>query len=207
MRILCEQQGTEEWHRVKRGVISASCAHIVLMGKGTKTQKNYIESLVYDLEGLPDFGSQECEPWFVDGRYYESFARGWYSWQNSTEVTETGFIVHDDYSWIGCSPDGLIGDDGLVEIKFRKYLRTFKQHSALLENKSVMPQIQTQLFVTGRQWCDYVNYWRDDDNEFEQGSIERILRDDVYIDTILLPSFISLWDEVQTRLRERKRNP
>ncbi len=205
MRILCTEQGTPEWHKAKAGVISASCAQIALAGPGTKTRRRYIEKLADDREGIPDFDTAEPPPWFTDGRFYESWARGWYSFKYDTDVEETGFVVHDDYSWIGCSPDGLIGDDGLLEIKYRKTLRTFKQHAALRANASVIAQVQTQLFVTGRKWCDYVNYWRSDDHEVEKGFRERIERDQAYIDNTLLPAFISLERDIAALVEERKR--
>ena len=205
MRILCKEQGTPEWHRVKRGVISASNARLALAGKHTKGRKRYIEHLADDQEGLPDFDTEEPPPWFIDGRYYESWARGWYSFTFDVDVDETGFVVHDEYSWIGCSPDGLIGDDGLLEIKYRKTLKTFKEHAALRANKSVIDQVQTQLFVTGRKWCDYVNYWRSDDHDKEKGLRERIEREQAYIDNTLLPAFISLWRDTNRLVESRKR--
>ena len=194
MRIVCDNQNAPEWKTARHGVITASEANKALMGRDTVGRTMYVQKLADDLEGIPDFDDEDAKPWFVAGRYYESFARGWYSW-------EKGFIIHDDYSFIGCSPDGLVGDDGLIEIKYRSFIRTFEEHIG--KTTPVMPQVQTQMFVTGRKWCDYVNYWRDDENELEKGHIQRIERDDDYIDCKLLPAFISLWDDVQAELKRR----
>jgi len=204
MKTLCKEQGTQEWLAAKRGVISASRAQVALMAKHTKGYRRYVEELADDIDGVPNFDEEEPPPWFTDGRYYESWARGWYSFKFDTDVDQTGFIVHDDYSYIGCSPDGLIGDDGLLEIKYRKSLKTFKQHAALRANNTVIAQVQTQLFVTGRQWCDYVNYWRSDDHEIEKGFRERIERDQAYIDNTLLPAFLELYREVKRLVEDRK---
>ena len=204
MRILCDKQGTKEWHAARRGKITASVARLALARPGTKGRQTYIEKLCDDLDGIPDFSSEEEAPWFADGRYYESWARGWYSWNRSAEVKETGFVVHDEYSWLGCSPDGLVGPDGMLEIKYRKLLRTWYEHKALGANAAVIAQAQTQLFVTGRRWCDYVNYWRSDDHELEKGSIKRIERDEAYINDQLLPAFVGLWREVEQALDERR---
>ena len=204
MRVLCKDQNSVAWDEARKGRITASNAKFCLAKPGTKGRRMYIEKLVADLQGIPDFDDEEPAPWFAAGRYYEAWARGWYSWEADVEVTETGFIVHDEYSFIGCSPDGLIGDDGLLEIKYRTYLHTFKQHAAKGANAAVLPQIQTQMFVCDRPWCDYVNYWRDDNEELEQGSIERIHRDDSYINNTLLPAFVKLWGEVQTLLKQRE---
>lgn len=203
MRILCEKQNTLEWKQARHSKITASVAQLALAKPGGKMRNLYVEKLTDDLEGVPDFDDEDDAPWFADGRYYESYARGWYSFKYDCDVRETGFVVHDDYSWIGCSPDGLVDPDGMVELKYRKFLHTFKQHAALRANASIIAQVQTQLFVTGRDWCDYVNYWRDDDNEVEQGACERIERDSAYIQNELLPAFVGLWNEVQALLKQR----
>lgn len=204
MRILCNQQRTPEWFAARKGVISASEARCALMSRGTKGRRLYVEQLADDLEGIPDFGDEETPPWFLAGAFYESYALGWYQFTYDVDVEETGFIVHDDYAWIGCSPDGLVGDDGLIEIKYRKSLRTFKEHASVTRRPAAWAQMQTQMFVTGRQWCDYVNYWRSDDDEREKGHVQRVYRDDAYIDNTLLPAFIGLWEEVQDELERRK---
>lgn len=202
--VLCTEQNIPEWHAARRGRITASKAQLALARRGSIGRSNYVQDLVNDLEGVPNFDEDEPAPWFADGRYYESWAAGWYAFKFGVEPLKTGFIVHGDYSWLGCSPDRLIGDDGGVEIKYRKTLRTFKQHAALRANKSVQAQIQMSMYVTDRRWWDYVNYWRDDANEVEQGSCERIERDDAYIDNELLPAFVGLWQEVQALLSSHK---
>ncbi len=204
MNILCKEQGTQEWRDARRGKITASAARLAIGRPGTKGRADYILKLVHDWEGVPDLEDEETPPWFLDGKYFESWARGWYSWQFDAVVKETGFIVHDDYSWLGCSPDGLIGDDGMLEVKFRKSLRTFHEHASIGVNKPVMAQVQTQLFVCDRRWCDYVNYWRSDDHELEKGRCKRIDRDQPYIDNVLLPAFVKIWTEAQALLLSRR---
>ena len=203
MKVLCTEQGTKEWRELHAGRITASKAHVALMDPMTKGYKNLVRDLADDLDGIPNFESEEPPPWFTDGLYYESWARGWYSFNKDVDVEQTGLVVHDAYDWLGCSPDGLVGDDGLLEIKYRKSLRTFKQHAALRANNSVIAQVQTQLFVTGRKWCDYVNYWRSDDQEVEQGFCERIEVDQPYIDNTLLPAFLRVMKDVDKLAKER----
>lgn len=210
MKILCEEQRTQEWFDVKRGRISASAAHIALMSKATKTRRLYVQKLADDLEGLPDFDDVDEKPWYAAGVYYESWARGWYSFKHDVDVRQIGFAVHDEYEWLGCSPDGLVEQDyrdegpGGCEIKYRSYLHTFKQHAAAEATKQVMAQVQTSMFVTGRDWWDYINYWRSDDHDKEKGHVQRIYRDDAYIDNALLPGFLSLWDDVEAEMRRRR---
>lgn len=88
----------------------------------------------------------------------EPMARQVYS-EHYAPVTEVGFIVRDDWGFsIGYSPDGLVGDDGLIEIKSR---RSRLQLTSILADEvpaENMAQIQCGLLVAGRGWCDYVSY-------------------------------------------------
>lgn len=205
MIVLCDTQRTPEWFAAKRGRVSASDARRVLAGRGTRSRRDYLLKIVYDLEGAPDFADEDVKPWFTDGVYYESYARGWYSWNSDVDIVQTGFVIHDEHSWIGCSPDGLVGDDGLVEFKFRKTLRALRDHGDKGQPLAqIKPQLQTQLLVTGRRWIDYVNYWRDDPNEFEQGLVRRVYRDDAYINETLIPAMIRFWSDVRDMLRARR---
>ena len=79
--------------------------------------------------------------------------------QHYDAVAEVGFIVRDDWGFsIGYSPDGLVGDDGLIEVKSR--LSRLQVLSALADEvpAEYMPQIQCGLLVSGRKWCDFVSY-------------------------------------------------
>lgn len=204
MRVITTEQRTPDWHRAHVGRITASNAHLALSGRKTKTRMNYVLKLADDLEGIPDFAHEDNPPWFTDGIFYESWARGWYSFKYDVDVTETGFVVHDEHSWLGCSPDGLIGDDGLIEIKYRKSLRTFKQHAQAEVTRTVDAQLQTQMFVCDRSWVDYVNYWRSIDHDKEQGHVQRVFRNEAYIQNTLLPGFVTLWEDVAAERRERE---
>lgn len=203
MRVLCDEQGTEEWLDARRGKITASAAHLALGRRGTKGRAAYVQQIVHDLEGVPNFDDEDEKPWFAEGRYFESWARGWYAWDKNADVQETGFVVHDDYSWLGCSPDGLVAADGVIQIKYRKFLHTFHKYAAVGITASVKAQMQTELFVTGRQWNDYINYWRSDDHELEQGRCWRMYRDEAYIENTLLPAFITLWQDINALLVTR----
>lgn len=92
------------------------------------------------------------------GTLDEPIARDLYS-QHYAPVAEVGFMVRDDWGFpIGYSPDGLVGDDGLIEIKSRrqkKHLQTILRDEVPAEN---VAQIQCGLLVSGRAWCDYVSF-------------------------------------------------
>jgi hypothetical protein len=92
------------------------------------------------------------------GQVEEPIAREVYS-KHYAPVRETGFMVRDDWGFnLGYSPDGLVGDDGLIEIKSRlqkKHLATILADAVPLEN---MAQLQAGLLVSGRAWIDYVSF-------------------------------------------------
>lgn len=92
------------------------------------------------------------------GIEHESFARDAYS-EHHTEAREVGFVTRDDWGFtIGYSPDGLVGDDGAIEIKSprsKEQVRTFLADEVPAQH---MPQLQTALAVSGRQWIDFVSF-------------------------------------------------
>lgn len=93
------------------------------------------------------------------GTFEEPIARDYYAQQTGAAVTEVGFMVRNDSGFrFGYSPDGLVGDDGLIEIKSRrqkKQLATILADEVPTEN---MAQIQAGMLVSGRAWCDYVSF-------------------------------------------------
>src|SRR5207244_3068928 len=92
------------------------------------------------------------------GTEQEPFARLAYAERHGVDVLETGFVEHPEIAMAGCSPDGLVADDGLVEIKAPNtatHLDTLLTET--VAEKYVL-QMQFQMAVTGRQWCDFVSF-------------------------------------------------
>lgn len=199
MRVLTDKQGTDAWEVARKGRITASAIGKILAGKGTKGRHDYKMQLVLDIEGIEDF--RDSATWFEKGRTYEAHARGWYNWERE-QVTETGFVLHDDYNWLGASPDGLVGDDGCIEIKYREFLHTYNDANTKAIPRLYYSQMQAVMWICNRQWCDYVNYWRSDAHEKEQGNIRRIVRDDGRIRELEDAAFV-FWGEVLEKYRER----
>jgi hypothetical protein len=118
-------------------------------------------ALLLAAERINGFADSTYESFdMLRGRFDEPLARDLYS-KTYQPVTECGFIVRSDPGWgfsIGYSPDGLVGDEGLIEVKSRRpkiQLRTVLADEVPAEN---MAQIQCGLLVTGRDWCDYISY-------------------------------------------------
>jgi predicted phage-related endonuclease len=75
------------------------------------------------------------------------------------EVEEVGFITNDEWGFtVGYSPDGLVGDDGLIEIKSRRQKYQLETIASQKMPDDYTIQVQTGLLVSGRKWCDFVSY-------------------------------------------------
>jgi predicted phage-related endonuclease len=156
------EQGSDEWHAARRGIVTASVVGLLITTKTLKpaandTSRGLAAQLVAErITGYtePMQTSRDMERGTLD----EPYAREVYS-ERYAPVAEVGFMVREfDGYKIGYSPDGLIGDDGLIEIKSRKQkiqLKAFLDDEVPAEN---MAQIQCGLLVSGRDWCDYVSY-------------------------------------------------
>lgn len=154
-------QGEKAWMDIRRGRICASEMSKVLTPTLKIADNADTRSHVYELAAQRITGYTE-PTYFGDemlrGTLEEPIARQLYH-DNFAPVTECGFITNDDYGFtIGYSPDGLVGDDGLIEIKSRR--QKFQVQSIVEAEvpKEHVLQIQTGLLVTGRKWCDYVSY-------------------------------------------------
>ncbi len=144
-------QGTDEWLKIRLGKLTASKAKIIAVnGKG-------LETLVFDK--VQEIVSKEIIPGYKNkamewGNEQEPKARIAYEFETGNPVTEVGFVELDEF--VGCSPDGLVGDKGLVEIK-SPTIRTFYEYMNTGKiDDGYMYQMQMQMYVTGREWCDYV---------------------------------------------------
>lgn len=151
--IYCEQL-SDEWFQARLGIPTASnFSKILAKGQG-KTRKAYMMKLLAEIEtGIPQESySNSSMEWGIET---ENQAREYYKGYKKVEVEQVGFIK---CSGIGCSPDGLIGEEGLLEIKCPDSSTHLEY---ILANKMVstyIPQVQGQLLVTGRKWCDIVSF-------------------------------------------------
>jgi hypothetical protein len=155
-------QGTDEWLEARRGIVTASVVGQLITPRTIKPAANAdSRALTAQLVAERITGWSE-QPYvshdMLRGSRDEPVARGVYA-EHYAPVAEVGFMVRDDWGFrIGYSPDGLVGDDGLIEIKSRRP----KEHLATILADAVPPenmaQIQCGLLVSGRLWCDYVSY-------------------------------------------------
>ena len=156
------EQRTEEWFRMRAGAFTSSRAADLMAklksGKPAATRSNLITTLAVErLTG-------DCVETFQNeamrrGIELEPEARDAYVIETGNAVDEIAFIAHPTIERCGCSPDGLIGDDGMLELKcpaaMAKHLDALQRGAHATEYRW---QIQFQLFVSGREWCDAVSY-------------------------------------------------
>jgi len=153
-------QRSEEWYSARLGKVTASRLSDVLAtiktGEAAARANYRIELVAERLTGksTPRFTSAAMQ-WGVD---CEPMARSAYETETGLIVTEVGFVDHPTIEMTGASPDGLVGDDGLIEIKCpdtKTHIQTLTSKKAPSE---YIPQMQWQMACTGRQWVDFVSF-------------------------------------------------
>lgn len=179
MIVLDMEQGTDEWHQARLGIPTASNFSKLVTSKGAPSKQSvgYMNELLAErLCGHPL--ESYSNKWMERGSELEAEARLSYEIIEGVDVKQVGFVTLDAGS-AGCSPDGLIGDDGLIEIKCPSpgvhvsYLRAGKLPT------DYVAQVQGQLWVCERKWCDFISYHPD-----LPDLVVRVERDEPYIEKL-----------------------
>lgn len=176
------EQRSNEWFNARLGKVTGSRV-ADLMAK-TKTgysasRANYMAELVVErLTGQQaERFTNAAMQWGTD---VEPQARAAYEFLTDRPVVETGFVLHGSILDFGASPDGLVADDGLVEIK----CPNTATHIETLLNEAVpgkyVTQMQAQMACTGRAWCDFVSFDPRLPGDMQMW-ISRVQRDDAMI--------------------------
>jgi predicted phage-related endonuclease len=154
-------QGTDEWLAARCGLLTASEMHLILTPTLKIAKNDKERSHLYEL--LAQRITRYVEPSYISddmlrGQCDEIEARALYA-ERYAPVTECGFITNDRWGFtLGYSPDGLVGDDGLIECKSRRqkfHVETIVQGIAPID---YLLQLQTGLLVSERKWIDFISY-------------------------------------------------
>lgn len=175
------QQRTEEWFNARLGKVTASrVADVMATTKSgvSASRTNYLfELLAERMTGRKQESYTNAA--MQHGVDFEPVARAAYEEVISGLVHEVGFVQHARHSDFGCSPDGLVGNDGLVEIKCPN---TSQHVDTMLCGfpAKYKPQVQAQMACTERTWCDFVSYDPRMPDKHKLVVI-RVLRDDEFV--------------------------
>ena len=200
-------QGTEEWFTIRIGKVTASRVADVIAKTKTgysASRDNYMAQLVCErLTGQK--GESFTNAAMQHGTETEPLARAAYEALQDVLVDEVGFVPHPTIEMAGASPDGMVGDDGLIEIK----CPNTATHIDTLLSQTVPgkynTQMQFQMACTGRKWCDFVSF----DNRLPeelQLFVMRVPRDEVFIRLIEaeIVQFIAELDDKINKLMKVK---
>ena len=178
-------QGTPEWFEQRRGKVTASrIADLMAKTKSgySTSRQNYLMQLLCErLTGKIEEGYKSSA--MQRGNDLEAEARNWYQLETGENVEEVSFIDHPKINFAGASPDGLVGAEGLIEIKCPNtatHIETLRKKEPI---DRYYKQMQWQMAVTGRKWCDFVSF----DNRLPDNLAyfcKRIPRDEAVIQEI-----------------------
>lgn len=206
MQILNVEQGSDEWLEARLGVATASEFSNILTPKTealSASIKKYAKHLALELtyDNLKvGFKSPSMEA----GNELEPIARQLYQEERLVAVKELGMMISDcgNYSY---SPDGIVGEDGLIEIKC---LEANNHSDLILSEKLEMPstykcQVQGGLMISDRKWCDFVAYNKEVRNKEKQLIIIRVERDEEFIKKLKagIDKVIELRDEFINKIK------
>lgn len=192
-------QGTPEWFAARMGIPTASMMSTLLAkGRGggeSKTRQTYLYKLLGEREtGEPadNYTNHHMER----GHVMEAEARDLYALLKDEEPQQVGFVRMEDLDF-GASPDSLVGDSGLLEIKSKlAHLQLEALFRGTIPPEHV-PQVQAQIWAAEREWCDFVSYWRK-----LKPLIVRVPRDEAYIHGTLRPAVERFLEDL-TKLQQR----
>ena len=155
------EQGTDEWLAARMGVLTASEVKLILTPTLKIANNEKTRAHVYEL--LAQRINKYVEPHFIGddmlrGYDDEVLARAKYE-ETNDPVTECGFVTNDKFGFtMGYSPDGLVGDDGLIECKSRRQKFQVQTICDDAVPDQYMMQLQTGLLITERKWIDFISY-------------------------------------------------
>jgi exodeoxyribonuclease (lambda-induced) len=189
------QQGTPEWYAARAGVITASCfadavgttsrsSGLRKAGEPTAAAERYAADLAIErISGKPH--GEPVKAWVLErGHEMEAAARMIYEARTGAFVTEAGICKSED-GLFGYSTDGLVDDDGLIEIKApidsAKILHIIRTGDV----SDYVHQMQGGMWITGRKYCDFIMYVPDLAPVGKDLYVQRILRDDEFIDSMV----------------------
>jgi putative phage-type endonuclease len=208
-RIEAVQQGSEAWHQLRMGKVTASRVADLLAKTKTgpsASRGNYLIELALQrvTKTIEESYTNAAMEW---GTQTEPQARVAYEVKTGNFVDQVAFIDHPTIAGFGCSPDGIVATDGLIEIKCPNSATHWSYIKANEPPNKYFIQMQAQMSVTGAKWCDFVSF----DPRMPERSqllVVRVPRDPEYI--LYMEAEISLFlkeVEKEVQLMEKRNEP
>ena len=158
------EQGTDEWHSLRCGYLTASQVKSIVtptlkLAMNDQTRALVNKVAVQRITGIPEDSFTTHA--MLRGHIDEEVARKIYA-AKYAPVAEIGFLTNDAFPFFGFSPDGLVGSDGLIEVKSRDPHLHLASITARERGEGIpkeyMAQVQTGLMLSGRKWCDFISF-------------------------------------------------
>jgi putative phage-type endonuclease len=199
------EQGTQEWLELRKGKVTASRVADILAKTKTgvsASRANYLMELaIQRVTGfIEESYTNAAMQW---GKDNEGTARALYEAKADVFVDQVPFIDHPTVEGFGCSPDGLVGTEGLVEIKCPNSTTHWEYFKKNVPPQKYVIQMQAQMACTNTQWCDFVSY----DPRMPERSqllIVRVARDDSFINDVMIPEITTFLNEVEVEVNLMK---
>ena len=159
------EQRSDEWFKARKGKLTGSNIGAALGTNPWKSPEDLIRQMVRDYHNAEsEFTGNVATEY---GTMHEPLALMDYLGKTGNLVNECGFIVHPEYDWLGASPDGLIDDDGIIEVKCPYGLRNKKGDELVFKSSDIQQhyyaQMQIEMACSGRTWCHFYQWSRNGD--------------------------------------------
>lgn len=154
-------QNTAEWLDARIGCVTASRVGdvVAVLKNGNSSAKYHTYQMEILTEILTGKGTEHyVSPYMDFGTEYEPIARAAYEMEKGIEVERVGFVLHPRIPRSGASPDGCVGEEGLIEIKVPAQTTHLEYLLEGVVPDDYKPQMLWQMACTERQWCDFVSY-------------------------------------------------
>lgn len=188
------RQGSAEWHTARLGIPTASHFSNIITPKTRKpsasAEKYMNELLAAWMTGIPADAAES--QYMTRGTELEASARSYYEFVRDVTVQRVGFCLLDDHS-AGCSPDGLVGNEGGLEIKCPGASKHVENLIEMTDDH--FTQVQGCMFVTGRKWWDLLSYHPE-----MPAALVRIERDETYL-AALAPALAAFTEKLEAKRR------
>lgn len=151
-----EKQRSKAWFEKRKGRVTGSNVGAILGLNRYKTADDVLREMVRAWNGAErEFKGNQATEW---GTFNEDGAIAEYQMETGNKVEECGFFVHPEHEWLGASPDGLIVDDGVFEVKAPYSKRDNADFKPLEEQEHYAAQVQIEMFCTGRTWAHFYQW-------------------------------------------------